>query len=207
MTVYEPATLLTDGLLGALAAWLGWRLLHRPVTIHPAARWWGRMLGLTATSAGIGGVYHGFAPNFPAAVGSAWWLAGLWNINLLSAAMALSLLNEIVPVEKQRPWRALIGIKLAGFAGAVAIRPDFVVVIMDYGLAMIAWAAAAKWLRRPWRGWMLSAIALSVVAALVQQMHWAPAAAFNHNDLYHVIQAAALILFYRAGENFAGPAA
>jgi hypothetical protein len=53
---------------------------------------------------------------------------------------------------------------------------------------------------------MLSAIALSIVAALVQQMHWAPAVAFNHNDLYHVIQAVALALFYRAGDTFAGPA-
>jgi hypothetical protein len=206
MTVYEPATLLTDGLLGTLAAWFGWRLQRRPVAVHPAAIWWSYMLGLTAASACLGGSYHGFAPNFPAAVGNAWWLATLWNINLLSAAMALSLLHELVPGKKQRPWQLLIGFKLALFAGAAAVHPDFVVVILDYGLTMLAWAAAALLLRRPWRGWMLAAIGLSVVAALVQQMHWAPSAAFNHNDLYHVIQALALLLFYRAGATFAGPA-
>ena len=205
MIVYEPATLLTDGLLGALAAWLGWRLYRRPVTAHPAARWWSRMLGLTAVSACLGGGYHGFAPNFPAAVGTAWWLATMWNISLLSAALALSLLHEIVPAERQRPWLWLIALKLALFAAVAAIHPVFIVVILDYGVIMIAWVIAALLLCRPWRGWMLAAIALSVIAALVQQMHWAPAAAFNHNDLYHVIQALAMILFYRAGILFAGP--
>lgn len=211
MTVYEPATLLTDGLLGALAAWLGWRLYRRPGTARPgtarpATRWWSRMLGLTAVSACLGGGYHGFGPNFPVGVGNAWWLATLWNINLLSAAMALSLLHELVPGERPRRWQRLIGFKLILFAGVAAVHPDFVVVILDYGLTMLAWTAAALWLRRPWRGWMLAAIALSVVAALVQQMHWAPAAALNHNDLYHLIQALALVFFYRAGATFAGPA-
>jgi hypothetical protein len=44
-----------------------------------------------------------------------------------------------------------------------------------------------------------------VVAAVAQQMRWDPAPTFNHNDLYHVIQALALNLFYRAATIFAGP--
>ena len=45
---------------------------------------------------------------------------------------------------------------------------------------------------------VLAAIALSIVAALVQQLHLAPAPWFNHNDLYHLIQALGLVAFYRA---------
>jgi hypothetical protein len=46
---------------------------------------------------------------------------------------------------------------------------------------------------------MLAAIGLSVIAALVQQLQVSPSLQFNHNDLYHVIQAFALGGFYRAG--------
>ena len=45
---------------------------------------------------------------------------------------------------------------------------------------------------------MLAAIALTIVATLVQQLRLAPSAHFNHNDLYHVIQTVALVAFYRA---------
>ena len=47
---------------------------------------------------------------------------------------------------------------------------------------------------------MLAAVALSLVAAVVQQMQWGLSAHFNHNDVYHVIQGAAIFLFFRAGQ-------
>ena len=76
--------------------------------------------------------------------------------------------------------------------------------LTDYLLAGFSGWLAWR-LRRPWRGWMLAGIGLSIIAALVQQLGWAPAPHFNHNDLYHVIQALALGGFYRAGRKFAGP--
>lgn len=205
MTVYEPATLLTDMLLGALAAWLAWRLHRNPAAARPAVRWWRLVLGLTALSAFVGGSYHGFAPDFPTPVASAWWLVTLWIISLLSAGMAMTLLHELAPAGNQRLWRGLIGLKLALFAAVAVMQPVFVVVIIDYGLVMAAWAVAALVLRRAWRDWMLAGLGLSVIAALVQQLSWAPSPHFNHNDLYHVIQALALGAFYRAGLKFAGP--
>jgi len=56
--------------------------------------------------------------------------------------------------------------------------------------------------RRPWRRWMLAGVGLSIAAAVVQQMHWGFSPRFNHNDVYHLIQAFALIAFYRAGRKF-----
>jgi hypothetical protein len=44
---------------------------------------------------------------------------------------------------------------------------------------------------------MIAAVAASVAAAGVQAMKLAPHPQFNHNDLYHVIQIAAMWLFYR----------
>ena len=204
MSIHEPATLLTDCLLAGLAGWLAWRLHRRRPAASRAALWWSRALALTAVSALVGGSYHGFAPNFSPAVAGRWWMATLVIICLLSAAMAMSLLHVLVPPARQRPWTGVIAFKLAAFGGAAVAHPAFVVAIIDYGLTMLAWAAAALIVRRPWCGWMLAAIALSVVAALVQQMNWAPSPRFNHNDLYHVIQALALVGFYQAGRRFAG---
>ena len=47
---------------------------------------------------------------------------------------------------------------------------------------------------------MLAAVALSALAAAVQQMQWGFSAHFDHNALYHVIQGTAVFLFYRAGQ-------
>ena len=205
MSIHEPATLLTDYMLALLAGWLAWRLHRQLSARQDAAQWWSRALGLTALSALVGGSYHGFAPNFSPAVSGLWWIVTLLIINLLSAAMTLSLLHEVVPPAQHRPWRGLIAFKFAAFAGAVIAHPFFVVVIIDYGLTMLAWATAAVLLRRSWSGWMLAGIGLSVVAALVQQLRWAPSLHFNHNDLYHVIQALALICLYAAGRKFTTP--
>ena len=48
---------------------------------------------------------------------------------------------------------------------------------------------------------MIVGIALSITAAVVQQLRWAPFPWFNHNDLYHVIQAVAFVGFYRAARH------
>jgi hypothetical protein len=204
MIIHEPATLLTDYLLAGLAAGLAWRLHRSRPATNLAAQWWSRALGLTALSAFVGGSYHGFAPNFPPAVAGLWWIGTLLNINLLSAAMTLSLLHEVAPAGKQRPWLGLIAFKFTVLAGAAIIHPYFIVGIIDYGLTLLAWAAAVLLLRRPWSGWMMAGIGLSIIAALVQQLGWAPAPHFNHNDLYHVIQALAIGGFYRAAGKFSG---
>jgi hypothetical protein len=43
---------------------------------------------------------------------------------------------------------------------------------------------------------MLAGVAVSVLAGLVQASGFALHAHFNHNDLYHVIQTAAMFAFY-----------
>ena len=202
MTIHEPATLLTDCLLAGLAGVLAWRL---PVA-GPAARWWRRVMVITAVSALIGGGYHGVAPNFPAAVGNAWWIATLLGVCAASAAVEFSLLHELLPAGSQRAWPALIATKLTVFAGAAITHPVFALAIADYGLALLAWAIAALMARRAWRCWMLAGIALSVIAAVIQQMRWDVSAHFNHNDIYHVVQSLALIGFYRAARKFRTPA-
>lgn len=202
MSIHEPATLLTDCLLAALAGWFAWRLpRHRPSSNRPV-RWWSLALGLTALAALVGGLYHGFAPNFPAAA-AMWWTLTLLLLAFVSAVMGLTLVHELAAKPR---WQLLVAAKLVGAAGAILYLPRFSVVIADYEIVMLAWAVTALLTRRAWSGWMLAAVVLSAAGAAVQQMHRGLSPGFNHNDLYHVIQALAIFGFYGAGRRLGPPA-
>ncbi len=150
-----------------------------------------------ALSALVGGLYHGFAPNFHTAVDGGWWRVVLCLICVMGLTMAVSLIHEIRP--RGGGWMRLVGAKFLLSVSAVMFWPDFRVAMADYGLAMLAWVVAALVLRRKWSGWMLLGVGLSAVAGWVQQSGWGLSPGFNHNDVFHVIQALALVGFYRAG--------
>lgn len=197
MNLYEPATLITDYLLALVAVVCGLRLLRdNPAS---ARRWFARALLLSALSAFVGGSYHGFAPNFAPELQAIWWKLTLIILSLVSAALALSLMHEVAPLRRQSLVRSTIVLKLAVFVTLALVKPVFLFAIIDYGTALIAWIVAALVTRRIWSPWMLTAIGLSFVAAAVQQLRLAPSVHFNHNDLYHVIQAFAFLAFHRGG--------
>ncbi|HYC71871.1 MAG TPA: hypothetical protein VEB66_11730 [Opitutaceae bacterium] len=201
MTIHEPATLLTDLLLAVLATGLGGHLWRS--TGSAAARWCALALAGTAVSALVGGLYHGFAPNFAPEIARAWWTFTLLGICLTALAMDLALLHETVARGRRRPGLVAIALKAAIFSGGAIVQPAFVVVIVNYGLTLVAWTIAAVRGRQPWRGAMLLGIGLSLGAAAVQQLRIGLSPRFNHNDLYHVIQAVALVAFALAGRRFA----
>ena len=53
--------------------------------------------------------------------------------------------------------------------------------------------------RAPGMAWLIVGVLVSLVAGIVQARRLALHRHFNHNDLYHVIQMAALYAFYRGG--------
>jgi MFS family permease len=202
MTITEPATFVTDLLLAAIAGSLAFRLHRRTPRENRAGSWLVIALNLTAMSAFVGGCYHGFFSNFSEPVSAAAWRLTLISISGASAAMGMSWTHEIVPVNGRRWLSAVIAMKFSMFTFAAILWPVFAIAVADYASTMLAWLVAAVLLRRAWRRAMLAAIALSFTAAGVQQLRLGPTASFNHNDLYHVIQALAVAAFYRAGRNF-----
>lgn len=197
MTLHEPATFFTDLLLAALGAGFAWRL-RKQEAVPEAGLWWIRSMFLMAISALAGGFYHGFSPEFPA-LEPWWWRVVLWIICGLGFAMGMSLLHVLRP-RGVPGWKALLLVKLATFAIMVFFKPEFVVAMADYGSAMIAWLLASLCTRAAWRGPMMAGLGLSLLAGVVQQLQWKLHAHFNHNDLFHVIQAMALVAFYLAGK-------
>ncbi len=196
MNVYEPATLITDGLLAVIGFALALKMRRRVGLGHPALLWWHRALISMALGACLGGLYHGFAPNFPSWVDGLWWRLVLANICLIGLTMGMSLTHEL---GLREGWRRAVWVKCLVALVAVIVRPDFLVAILDYGSAMIGWVIVALMVRRRWSAWMASGVMLSALAAWVQQSGMILCQGFNHNDLFHVIQAFALVGFFQAG--------
>ena len=189
MTIAEPATLLTDYLLGAVSAYLGFRLWKNIRT-----KWWAVAFFAVAASAFIGGTYHGFPQFHPHEL----WAAVMFCAGVASFAMVVATAQATGIAPGFLFWFALL--KFMAYVALTSYHDEFIYVVADSAIALLL-VALLHAIRGgpPWR-WMISAVAVSVVAAGVQAMKLAPHPQFNHNDPYHVIQIAAMVLFYRGAK-------
>lgn len=169
MGINEPVTLATDYINAAASVVFGVLLWRRNV------RSWALTFFFTAAGSFFGGTFHGFG-------GEMWWKLTIYSIGLASLFLLLPFLRVVA-----------IAIFVA-YAAWMTVHDSFGWVIADYGVSLLLLVIVmiVKW--SPMSRWVLASVAVSVVAATVQQ---APIA--FHNDIYHVIQLGALWLLYRAG--------
>jgi hypothetical protein len=161
---------------------------------------------MTAVAAFVGGSYHGFVHMMPELTGRAMWKTTMVATGIGSAALFMA----AIVASTSGPLRsALIGVaavKLVVFLVVIASRDQFLLVIADYGTALVAVLLAAWFLRptglTPASPWISAAVGVSIVAGVIQARKLAPHPQFNHNDLFHVVQMIALYLLYRAGLRF-----
>lgn len=201
--ISEPTTTLTDYALGATGAYLGVRLLRaaRERRVLSSALWAGSFL-CGSLAALVGGTSHGFAA-YIGPLHAALWLV---TYNSIAVASLLILAGALVAFAPRR-WRnglaALLVLRLLVTAALLTVHRDMRYLIYDYslsilvilGLSLHAWSTR----RAPGAPWALAAVATSLVGAVIQGSRLAPHAAFNHNDLFHVIEIVSLYLFYRSG--------
>jgi hypothetical protein len=205
MTISEPATLVTDYLLAIFTAVLAFRLLraarhaNREV-IARERRWWSAAFALTAIAGATGGTVHGFQQALRGAAADGLWLVSLESLVAASFAVVGGAIafSEIAPSIR---WRATLAAALAfaAFGVWVAWNLVFLSAIVAYGTAF-AVLVAIRLRVRPIDAsgrLVLLGVAVSVAAAAIQQSGWAFHRYFNHNDLYHVVQAAGVWLLYR----------
>ncbi|HEV7477419.1 MAG TPA: hypothetical protein VGO02_06755 [Burkholderiales bacterium] len=147
-----------------------------------------------AVAALAGGTSHGFPGLYPVIL----WKTTLIAAGVASCAMVVATGKATAIFPRTFAWLATV--KFCIYCVWVALRDDFIIVVIDSGSALLI-VATLHAIRGgpPWR-WMIGGVAVSVVAAGVQAMHLAPHPHFNHNDLYHVIQIAAMWLFYRGAK-------
>jgi hypothetical protein len=195
MTITEPATLTTDYLLAAFTGFLAWRLFGA------ARRWWGTAFAATAVAGFTGGTVHGFREMLPPPLTMLLWIVTLESLIVAAFAVVGGAIGGS-PLVAQAKRSALFAI-----GGAYAIygvwvigTPQFVYAIAAYGAALgvlVAFQLAAWQEQRTSARWLLWGVLVSTLAAAVQQSGFALHEHFNHNDLYHVIQAVAIWMLYR----------
>jgi len=191
-------TVLTDYLLAGVCATLGWLLLKNRNNQYSRSFWAIAFLAL-ALAALLGGTWHGF----PVPALSRSTLFGLWTLTLLCAGVAsFGMLAGSAYAATTGGLRlallAFAAVKLAGFALWIQANQGFIVVILDTGIAMLLVALLHALDRRNAASrWILAGVGASLAGAAVQAAGLAPHPHFNHNDLYHVIQIAAMVLYYR----------
>jgi hypothetical protein len=203
LRITEPATMATDLVIAAMCTGFAVVLERGAEGAGRARELWALSFVFTAVAALIGAAVHGFALHLTAAAKQRLWKATQYAVGLT----ALAILGAAILAFVSGPARAwLVAAAAAKFAAYVAVarrRDEYKIVVIDYGVSMVALAALAAiaWMRRgaPASPWLIAGVLVSAVAAAVQVRKIAPHPRFNHNDLYHVIQIVALYLFFRGG--------
>lgn len=188
MTISEPMTMLTDYVLGAVSAYAAIALLSHPQT---SRRLWALAFAALAAAAFLGGTWHGFVQS-----------ALLWKATTLSAGVAsFGMVAGSSYAVFPSPLRAFVLTaalaKLLVYSVWMLSHDAFIYVVIDTGIAFLIVAAIHLW---KWNGPILAGVAVSIAGALVQASGFRLHQHFNHNDLYHVIQIAALVLLYRGAK-------
>jgi Family of unknown function (DUF6962) len=197
----EPDVTLTDYFLALEAALLGllvWKghaseNLRMPFVLF---------FGSTAAAALIGGTVHGFFAGATTAASVALWRATLIALGLTAFAAWMIGSRMLLAPGTANAVRLAAAVVLAFYVViVVAVDDRFWVAIVHYlppTLVMLAAFAAAAFRTRSSSAFSgLMGMILTLVAAVVQQGQIAlHPVYFNHNALYHAIQAIALWLIY-----------
>lgn len=193
MTVSEPMTLLTDYALAGVTGWLCF-LLFKNAQLQKSRKFWVLAFAALALGAFLGGTWHGFFNN------PLLWKATLLSVGVASFGMVAGSACAALPKVQRQMLIVLAAMKLALFSAWMLFHDEFIFVVIDTGVAFAVVALLHLW---KLNGWILAGVAVSVVAALAQASGFALHQHFNHNDLYHVIQIAAMTLLYRGARTLA----
>ena len=209
MTVLEPATLATDYLLAVFTAWLGRRLAlasrvaewNAFIEKAAAQQWWSVAFMATAVAGATGGTVHGFQHVMARGVTNLLWLATLESL-IVAAFAVVSAAIVLLGWGRTKTFAATFAAAVAfGSYGLWVVKnPVFLAAIAAYGVAFAVLLAVRLRVRPLDRGgrFLIAGIVVSVVAAAIQQSGLSLHRHFNHNDLYHVVQAVGVWLLYRA---------
>ncbi|HEY7611888.1 MAG TPA: hypothetical protein VH764_02750 [Gemmatimonadales bacterium] len=201
ITIHDPDVVLTDLGLAILGAWFARRLgapeHRRALGRAPAVL----MAGL-AGAAFCGAVFHAFFPRqtetWPGYL--AWIPVSLSIVVAASALLELGI-GALAPGFPERTRRGIVVAYAMVFAAVVVlVDGSFGSIVRFYVPALLIFLVGATVrAARQGGGWIAIALglALSAAAAVLQQLRVSiHPMYFDHNAVYHVVQAGALVLLY-----------
>ena len=207
----EPDVAITDYLLALECAWFVWLLYRR----DPANRSIRNSFALFFAASGVatvaGGTVHGFflAPSSQA--GDVLWRVALLAVGISAFALWSLFALVLFASRVSKAIRVLAGIELLAYAALVLTASrSFRVAIADYvpPVLMLFIAFVILYIRGRDPALLTGAagLALGIVASYLQQRHvgFHPIY-FNHNAVYHLLQAVAFLLVYRTAQHVAAP--
>ena len=201
ITIHEPDVVFTDLGLAVLGAWFAWRLASVPRS-GPLGKAPALLMAGLASAAFWGAVFHAFFPEDTATLpGFIAWIPVTLSIVVAAATLFGLGLRVLAPALRQQIRRWLVTAYAGAFAAVVLLVDEsFTTIVRFYVPALLLFlaAATARALRHG-GGWTLIALGLtlSAVAALLQQLEVAlHPVYFDHNAVYHLVQAAALVLLF-----------
>ena len=209
MTLIEPDVALTDFGLAAecvlFAGWLQWRTLQD----SPLRRWFVVLFAALGIGALLGGITHGFFPDAQAHAARVVWIATLIAIGVAALA-SWAVGAHVLFANTGARWLVMAAALLFALNVAVvlSISQSFLVAIAFYApaivFALIAFVLAYRASGNPSMLFAIAGIVLSLIAAVVQQTQTGIAAlGLSHNALYHLVQAAGLLLIFLTARGLA----
>ncbi len=209
MTLIEPDVALTDFGLAAecalFAGWLQWGTLRD----SPLRAWFVVLFAALGVGALLGGITHGFLPDATSDASRVAWVATLVAIGV--AALATWAVGaRVLFANGTARWfvTAAVLLFVLNVAAVLYVSQSFIVAIVFYAPAMVfALIAFVLVYRSSGRSLLLFAVAgivLSLVAAVIQQTQTGiPSLRLTHNALYHLVQAAGLLLIFLTARRLA----
>jgi hypothetical protein len=209
VTIHDPDVVFTDLGLAVLGAWFAWRLAAAsgPGSLGKAGA---LLMAALASAAFWGAVFHAFFPlNTATVAGFIAWIPVSLSIVVAAATLLELGLRVLAPGRRQPVRRGIVAAYAAAFALAVLLVDEsFTTIVRFYVPTLLHFLAAAT--ARAFRegpGWTPIALGLTLsgIAALLQQLKVAVHPVyFDHNAVYHVVQAAALVVLFLGFRAVAG---
>ena len=198
----EVVTMATDYLLAATgfaaAMWL-WK-----TAAGAPGRWWAAAFVASGVAAVLGGTSHGYAPVLDKQTHGLVWRLTYVTVGIANFCILYGAALAVVPERFLRAAAAILALRLLVVAVALILLAQFRYVLYDYAITLVGLlvlAAVRGGRGQPGAGWVMAGVALSLAGAVVQLGRIGQGRVFNHNDLFHVLQAIGIALYARGGRD------